>query len=109
MMTLHDGLRSQPHEQVRLDIDHAYRVLPRRERPSATARSCQSSRRADTLQALAKLAVKHEVLSEQREEERAEPDKKGASFVLVSDRALTESIITTLPKSTASSPLSNGK
>jgi hypothetical protein len=44
----------------------------------------------DTLRALAKLAVMHDVLSEQREEEHAEPGKRGAGFVLVSERALTE-------------------
>lgn len=44
----------------------------------------------DTLRTLAKLAVMHDVLSEQREEEHAEPSNRGAGFVLVSDRALTE-------------------
>jgi hypothetical protein len=41
------------------------------------------------LRALAKLAAKHSVLSEQREEEHPEPSGKGAGFVLLTDRALT--------------------
>jgi len=44
----------------------------------------------DTLRALAKLAAKHDVLLGQREEEHAEPSNRGAGFVLVTERALTE-------------------
>ena len=44
----------------------------------------------DTLRALAKLVSLHDVLLEQREEEHAEPSSRGAGFVLVTDRALTE-------------------
>ena len=44
----------------------------------------------DTLRALAKLAVNHDLLLKQREEEHAEPDNRGAGFVLVTERALTE-------------------
>ena len=44
----------------------------------------------DSLRTLAKLAVMHDVLSEQREEEHAEPGKRGVGFVLVTERALTE-------------------
>jgi hypothetical protein len=42
------------------------------------------------LQALAKLAVAHDVLLEERGELRAEPSNKGAGFVLVPERALTK-------------------
>jgi hypothetical protein len=44
----------------------------------------------DTLRALAKLALMHDALLEQREEERAESSNRGAGFVLVTERALTE-------------------
>jgi hypothetical protein len=44
----------------------------------------------DLLRALAKLAVMHDVLSKQLEEEQAESSKEGAGFVLVTERALTE-------------------
>src|SRR5580765_7842947 len=44
----------------------------------------------DILRALAKLAVLHDLLSKQREEEHAEPSGEGAGFVLVTDRAMTE-------------------
>ena len=43
----------------------------------------------DTLRALAKLALMHDALLQQREEEYAEPGKRGAGFVLVTARALT--------------------
>jgi hypothetical protein len=45
---------------------------------------------SDPLRALAKLAVTHDSLSEQREKDHAEPSNQGAGFVLVSGRALTE-------------------
>ena len=60
----------------------------------------------DTLRALAKLACMHEVLSEQRMEEHAEPSKMGAGFVLVTERSLTE-YNHHWCKSTAGSPSSN--
>ena len=44
----------------------------------------------DTLRALAKLVTLHDQLLKQRGEEHADPDKQGAGFVLVTDRALTE-------------------
>jgi len=44
----------------------------------------------DTLRALAKLAVNHDLLLEQRSGEHAEPSSRGAGFVLVTERALTE-------------------
>jgi hypothetical protein len=44
----------------------------------------------DTLRALAKLAAKHDLLLELREEEHAEPTKEGVGFVLVTERALTQ-------------------
>jgi hypothetical protein len=44
----------------------------------------------DTLRALAKLAVLHDLLSKQLEEDHAEPSHEGAGFVLVTDRALTQ-------------------
>jgi hypothetical protein len=44
----------------------------------------------DTLRALAKLAVMHESLSKEREEGLTDTGEKGAGFVLVPDRALTE-------------------
>jgi hypothetical protein len=44
----------------------------------------------DTLRALVKLTVKHDVLLAQREEEHAAPNKMGAGFVLVTEHALTE-------------------
>jgi hypothetical protein len=43
----------------------------------------------DLARALAKLVTMHGLLLEQREEEHAEPDKRGAGFVLVPERALT--------------------
>ena len=44
----------------------------------------------DTLRALAKLAVTHDLLFRLREEEHADPDKQGAGFVLITERALTK-------------------
>jgi len=44
----------------------------------------------DTLRALAKLTTKRDVLLGRREEEHAEPNNRGAGFVLVTERALTE-------------------
>jgi hypothetical protein len=39
----------------------------------------------NTLRALVKLVLKHDALLEQREEEHAEPSKRGANFVLVTE------------------------
>jgi hypothetical protein len=82
------GLHSQAHDQSRFRIDtliEAYRDKSGRPRQRILANLYGEQ---DTLRALAKLTIKHDVLLAQGEEERAEPSKRGAGFVLVTEHRL---------------------